>query len=210
VVATAQDASPTALIVDGGLVFWAVQSGAAGGGGILSAPLDGSAKPAIKVGGLGKLIDLQLTADAIFWSDQTAVWSAMRTGSPPRQIGSGLTAPWRLRVYGTSLYFADLTGLWQVPVDGSTQPSRIAGVPNTILDVAVDGGGVYWVGGSPPSYADGALYRADVTGSHVTRLAGSLAYPALLALETSDLFWLGDGSDGGSFADGTIYKISRP
>jgi hypothetical protein len=210
-----EDIAQDALIVDGVDLVWVERTlGAASmNGAIVAAPRSAPmtiVTPRTLVGALPSPYGLALTVDAVYWSESSSVWAARPDGTGARVLGTGLTAPWRLRPFGATLYFADADGVWLVPVDASAQPKRISGEPSTVLDVAVDTTGLYWLGGTSPDYGDGVLMRADLDGNNVKVLRDKLVYPALLALDDDRLYWLSDGTTASCLHDGQVLSIAKP
>jgi hypothetical protein len=189
--------SPFGLTVGGGWAYWANQDSSDCNdalercGQIVAAPVDGSSAPVVLWDGSG--VDhpefLAVNDRELAFTSWNSSWGGVGTmtlaggGQGLVYFVGGVTHLEGCAMDETNVYFADsASGLWVVPIDGSTSAVEIAkGNPNA---VALDSTHVYWTDDNA-----GTLSRAALDGSQATVLATGVGTIRFLALDSANVYF---------------------
>jgi hypothetical protein len=144
---------------------------------------------------------------AVYWGDRLGIGRA-------NLDGSGLTASIADDIDGAEfgmalsrdrLYYATLSGLAWVALDGERGNKRMIDSTTAPRGVATDATHVYWA--EPGS---GTINRADLDGTHVVRnLVTGLAHPCSLTLDATYIYWTNCGPPNEVGTGTTIGRAKR-
>jgi sugar lactone lactonase YvrE len=168
---------------------------------------------------------IAVDATSVYWVDEgmnAAPGSIMKcslSGTNVSTLAAGQANPGRLAIDATSVYWAvspsQSTGkVMRVALDGTGVTVLASGSYANPWSIAVNSAAVFWLdqgsdevsGGM--TVADGAVMRVGLDGTAASVVASQQPNPRGIAVDATDVFWASEGTNEGSYADGTMRRAT--
>jgi hypothetical protein len=184
------------MVVYGGNVYWTNPAM-----GTVSSLSVAGGTPTPVASGQNDPVFLATDGAYLYWTNNahnTSAGSVMRSlfdGGMTIPIATGQLSPTNIAVNSSRAYFATLTEVVSVGLDGGT-PAMLA--PGGPYDIALDSRYVYWT-----DYGGGTVMGLPLGGGAAFTLASGQAGPNGIAVDSSAIYWT-------NYDGGEIMKVAKP
>ncbi len=192
--------SPFQVVVDGSNVYWS-DSGTSSIyqcalGPTCASPVTLVGPPPVPDGGSAVAPQL-IAVDGVFlyWSDTAGNVNSMALGGGPVVLIAAGTSPSGLVAVAGRAYWTGLTAVYSCPANSACTNVYDPDPGSSFSGVATDGVSLYW------SDSGGSVSKCGLgpTCTSPTVVASNLDTPSMLAVDTTNLFWLAGSASGAVF-----------